>query len=117
MRFDMQAFRRPCAIEFRFEGHDIHDRYGSMRAHNPQRNGDTQACFDHLCPWQRKRCFPVIVPLNATQNSGGKKGFVLCTRRALINPSRAGPRSSSAAQSRKILAIEEHLTEVIAYRL
>ncbi|GAB0139118.1 hypothetical protein EsDP_00007333 [Epichloe bromicola] len=66
MRFDVQAFRRRCAFAFRVEVHDqdhyfrnctFYDRNGNMRAHNPQRNGDAQAYFEHLSPWQRKYCF------------------------------------------------------------
>lgn len=66
MRFDVESFRRRCAIAFRVEVHDqghyfrnctFYDRNGNMRAHNPQRNSDTQACLDHLLPWQRKHCF------------------------------------------------------------
>ncbi|KID90370.1 hypothetical protein MAJ_10966, partial [Metarhizium majus ARSEF 297] len=57
MDFDLQAFRRPCAIGFRVEVHDQGHRFqnctfqgqhGNMRAHDHLRVADRQTCLYHL---------------------------------------------------------------------
>ncbi|KAI8648836.1 hypothetical protein NCS56_01499600 [Fusarium sp. Ph1] len=60
MAFDLQTFRRACDIGFRVEVHDADhprrnctfDQGGNMRARDPSRTGDAQACLDHLRWWR-----------------------------------------------------------------
>lgn len=66
MAFNLQKFHRPCDIGFRVEVHDNHrlrnctfDEYGNMRARNPLRPGDAQACRDHL-KWPRLEGGPFV---------------------------------------------------------